>query len=107
MSTTPTPTPEEIEAARQLVAEADAAEAAAARATNLAAVAPLTAVGLGTSEPIGVTVEALLAAIQGQVAAIAATGDDTLMTLLSSTSRCLRTLDDRVRSIVVANQPAE
>lgn len=98
-------TDEEIEAARRIVAQAEAEEAEAARQANLAAIEGLTAVGLGTGEPVGVTVPEFIQAIQGQIAIAASASDTTLMTLFSSTASILRTLDDRVRSIVAQNQP--
>lgn len=99
------PTEQEIEAARQIVAEADAEQAEAARLANLEAVSALTGVGLGTDDPVGVSVRDLIQAIQSQVAVAAAASDTTLMNLFSSTASVLRTLDDRVRSIVAQNQP--
>lgn len=99
------PTEEEIEAARQIVAQADAEKAEAARLANLAAVEALTDVGFGTDAPIEVSVPEFIQAIQGQVASAAAASDTTLLNLFTATANCLRTLNDRVRSIVAQNQP--
>jgi hypothetical protein len=99
------PTEEEIEAARQIVAQADAEKAEAARLANLAAVEALTEIGLGTEDPIGVSVPEFIQAIQGQVASAASASDTTLLNLFTATANCLRTLNDRVRTIVAQNQP--
>lgn len=99
------PTQEEIDAAREIVAQADAEAAEAARLANLAAVQALTDVGLGTDEPMDISVRELVQAIQAQVQVAAAASDITLVNLFTATANCLRTLDDRVRSIVAQNQP--
>jgi len=96
-----TPTPEEIEAARLLVAEADAAEAEAARAAVRAKLQPLIDAGWG-----GESVEAnwadLTSALRTNASALAEI-DPNLPNLAFSTAQVCATLNDRLRSLMALN----
>lgn len=99
------PTPEEIEAARLLVAQADAESQREARQAALDAVQPLIDVGFGGDEIIEATMAEVIAAIRAQIQSPTATRDMALLNLYTATANCLTTLNDRVRSIVAQNQP--
>ncbi|WP_293826025.1 hypothetical protein [uncultured Brevundimonas sp.] len=99
-----TPTPEEIEAARQLVAEADAAAAAERKAAVIEKLKPFTDAGLGATADGG-AVGALIAAMRANYASLAEI-DGSLPNLAFSTGQVLQTLDDRVRSLAAMNAPA-
>lgn len=107
--TPPTPTPEEIEAARLLVSQADAAADEAARAANRTKLAPLVALGLGASGPLTGSATDLAASLRANAMALAEM-DSTLPNLAFSTAQVLETMNDRIRSLVsqnAASSPAE
>lgn len=97
------PTPEEIEAAREMVAEADARAERERRAQNLERLAPLTALGFGP----GATIEA---SVPDMIAAIRSARDlrdvhPDLADMADATARVLETFADRARTAIQANQP--
>ncbi|WP_312599053.1 hypothetical protein [Brevundimonas sp.] len=96
-----THTPEEVEAARQLVAQADAAAATERKAAVLATLKPFTDAGLG-STPEGGAVAALISAMRANYATLGEI-DPSLPNLVFSTAQVLQTLDDRVRSLSAMN----
>lgn len=96
------PTPEEIEAARQMVAEADAAAAAEKKSVVLEKLKPFMDAGLGAAE--GGAVGPLITALQAGYTTLAEI-DPTLPNLAFSTAQVLQTLDNRIRSLVAANSP--
>ena len=99
------PTPEEIEAARQMVANADAAAAAEKRAAVIEKLKPFTDAGLGATTDGG-AVASLIAALTANYASLADI-DPSLPNLAFSTAQVLRTLDDRVRTLATANAPSQ
>lgn len=104
MPATPSPTPEEIEAARQLVATADAAASEARKAEVIAKLQPLTDAGLGQDDA-SVSLPELITVLRNNYGALAAI-DNNLPNLAFSTAQVLETLNDRVRSLVALNSPA-
>lgn len=101
------PTEEEVEAARQIVAQADAEQEAATRAANLAAVQGLVDLGFGVDSPVVVPISDLVQGLRQQAPLMAISSDTTLMRLCDSTAQVLQTLNDRVRSIVALNREPE
>lgn len=99
------PTPEEIEAAREMVAQADAAAAAAAKAAVRAKLQPLIDAGLGGDAPTATWAD-LVAALRANASALGEI-DTNLPNLAFSTAQVLSTLNDRVRSLMALNAPAE
>ena len=99
------PTPEEIEAARQMVAQADAAAAEASRAAVRAKLQPLADLGFGGEAPVGSWSD-LLTTLRANASALAEI-DQTLPNLAFSTATVLTTLNDRVRSLLALNAPTE
>ena len=99
-----TPTAEEIAAARQMVAEADAAAAAERKASVLATLTPFTDAGLGSTAEGG-GVAALISVLRANYTALAEI-DPSLPNLAFSTAQVLQTLDDRIRSLAAMNAPA-
>lgn len=99
------PTPEEVEAARQMVFQADAAAAEAAKAANRAKLAPLVALGLGGAGPLTCSAADLAACLRANAMALADM-DATLPNLAFSSAQVLDTLSDRIRSLVSHNAAA-
>lgn len=99
------PTPEEIEAARALVAKADAAKAAKNRQDVLALIAPLIAAGWGSTaedSPLRVAAKAL----RDKAMTMSAI-DPQLPNTLFTTATIMETVDDKVRSLAALNaEPA-
>lgn len=100
-----TPTPEEIEAARQLVAEADARAERERRAQNLERLAPLLALGFGPDGVIQSSTSDLVAGIRS--ARDLRDVDMGLADVADATARVLETFADRARVAIQANQPPE
>ena len=98
------PTPEEIAAARQMVAEADAAAAAERKASVLATLTPFTDAGLGSTTEGG-GVAALIGVLRANYTTLAEI-DPSLPNLAFSTAQVLQTLDGRIRSLAAMNAPA-
>lgn len=105
MPTQTPPTPEEVEAARQLVFQADAAAAEAAKAANRARLAPLVATGLGGAGPLTCSATDLAACLRANAMALSDM-DATLPNLAFSSAQVLETLSDRIRSLVSQNAAA-
>jgi hypothetical protein len=101
---TRTPTPEEIEAARQLVAQADAAAAEAAKAAAREKLQPLADVGLGGDAPVGSWAD-VMDALRSNASALGAI-DSNLPNLAFSTAQVLSTMNDRIRSLLAVNASA-
>ena len=99
------PTPEEIEAARDLVAKADAEAEAARRAANLERLAPLTALGFGPDGEIKASVPDMIAAIRSARDLRDVHPD--LADMADATARVLETFADRARTAIQANQPQD
>lgn len=99
------PTPEEVEAARQLVSQADAAAAEAAKAANRARLAPLVALGLGGAGPLACSATDLAACLRANAMALADM-DATLPNLAFSSAQVLETMNDRIRSLTAQNAAA-
>lgn len=99
------PTPEEIEAARQMVAQADAAAAAAAKASVRAKLQPLVDAGPGGDAPTGTWAD-LIAGLRANASGLGEI-ETNLPNLAFSTAQVLSTLNDRVRSLMTLNAPAE
>lgn len=99
------PTPEEIKAARQMVAQADAAAAEASRAAVRAQLQPLADLGFGGEAPVGSWSD-LLTALRANASALGEI-EQNLPNLAFSTATVLTTLNDRVRSLLALNAPAE
>ena len=98
------PTPQEIEAARQMVAEADAAAAAERKASVLATLTPFTDAGLGSTAEDG-GVATLISVLRANYATLSEI-DPSLPNLAFSTAQVLQTLDGRIRSLAAMNAPA-
>lgn len=96
------PTAEEIEAARALVAAADAAAAEATKAANRLKLQPLTNIGLGGSGPLTCSLAELVAALRSSAMTLVDL-DGALPNLAFSTAQVLETMSDRVRSLVIQN----
>ena len=99
-----TPTPAQIAAARQMVAEADAAAAAERKASVMAMLTPFTDAGLGVTTEGG-WVAALIAVLRANYTSLAEI-EPSLPNLAFSTAQVLQTLDDRIRSLAAMNAPA-
>lgn len=98
------PTPEDIEAARAMVAAADAAARGAQKAEVIAKLQPLIDVGLG-QENSQVSLPDLIAALRLNYGALASI-DNNLPNLAFSTAQVLETLNDRIRSLMALNAAA-
>lgn len=105
MASNAKPTPEEIGAARALVATADAEADQARRAEVIATLKPLTDLGLGGDAKFKATPAELTAALRASAGALAAV-DPNLPNLTLSTAQVLDTLNDRIRSLVALNSSA-
>ena len=97
------PTPQEIEAARQMVKKADAEAEAARRAANLERLAPLTALGFGPGATIEASVPDLVSGMRA--ARDLRDIDPNLADMADATARVLETFADRARMAIQANQP--
>lgn len=103
MATEKNPTPEELEAARALIAKADAAEARRARQEARDLVAPFIAAGWGSTDensPIRVAAKAL----RDKAMTVSAI-DPQLPNTLFTTATIMETVDDKVRSLAAMNAP--
>lgn len=93
-----TPTPEQIEAARALVAQADAAEAARKRQETRDLVAPFIAAGWGApaadESPVRLAARALR-----EKAMTMSSIDPQLPNTLFTTANIMDTVDDKIRSL--------
>lgn len=106
MNQTPTvPTPEEIEAARLMVSQADAAAAEARKSANRAKLSPLLDLGLGGAGPLTCSANDLAACLRANAMALADM-DATLPNLAFSTAQVLETMSDRIRSLAAQNAAA-
>lgn len=95
------PTPEEIEAARALVAQADATEAAKTRQETLALIAPLVDAGWGSTDensPVRVAAKALR-----DKAMTMSSIDPQLPNTLFTTATVMETVNDKIRSLAALN----
>lgn len=99
------PTAEEIEAARALVAAADAAAAEATKAANRLKLKPLTDIGLGGPGPLTCSPTELVSALRASAMTLVDL-DSALPNLAYSTAQVLETMQDRVRSLVAQNAAA-
>ena len=95
-------TPEEIEAARALVAKADADAAAENRKQRLAAFAPLAEGGWGSSDSESPLQIAIRAARDN--AQLMAQYDPNFPSTLYTLAMLMATVDDKVRSEIALNQ---
>lgn len=96
------PTPAELEAARQLLANHAAQEAAASREAARAALAPFVAAGFGGDAPLTVTVPEAVQIMRANMAALGAI-EPTLQNLAFSGASVLETFHDRIRHLIAAN----
>lgn len=105
MATEKTPTAEELEAARALIAKADAAEAARVRQENRDLAAPFIEAGWGSPDEnsaLRIAAKALR-----DKAATMATYDPNLPNTLFTTATIMETVDDKIRSMATLNaEPA-
>ncbi len=97
-----TTTPEEVEAARALVAQADAAAAAENRKQRLADFSPLAEAGWGSKDSNSPLLVAIRAARDN--ATLLAKYDINLPSTLYTLASLMATVDDKVRSEVAMNQ---
>lgn len=105
MPSTPKPTPEEVEAARTLVANADAEADQVRRAEVIAKLKPLTDLGLGGDGKLEGSLADIAAAIRATAPNLAEL-DANLPTLMFAITGPMLTLNDRIRSLVALNSPA-
>ena len=99
------PTPEDIEAARNLVATADAAADAARKAEVIAKLQPLIAAGFGSENAV-VDLAALSAVMPANYAALAEI-DPNLPSQVMSVATLNQSINDRVRNLVALNSPPQ
>jgi len=97
------PTPEEIEAARNLVATADAAADMVRKSEVLAKLQPLIAAGFGGKNAV-VDLAALSAVMPANYAALAEI-DPNLPSQVVSVASLNQSVNDRVRNLVALNSP--
>lgn len=101
-----TPTPEQLEAARQLLADHAASEAAASRAATRAAIAPFVAAGFGGDGPLNVNLGEAAQIMRANMAALGAI-EPTLQNLAFSGAGVLETFNDRIRQMIVQSTDPE
>ena len=99
------PTPEDVEAARALIAKADAAEAARARQKTRDLIAPFIAAGWGSTDensPVRVAIRALK-----EKAITLSAYDPNLPNSFFTTATVMGTVDDKIRTMAAmsAEQP--
>ncbi|SPU55863.1 Uncharacterised protein [Brevundimonas vesicularis] len=97
------PTPEDIEAARTLVATADAAADKARKAGVIANLQPLIAAGFGAENAV-VDLAALSAVMPANYAALAEI-DPNLPSSVMTVARLNQSINDRIRNLVALNSP--
>lgn len=98
------PTPEEIEVARAVVAEADAAAAADRKAAVIEKLKPFTDAGWGAPLETS-TLQVAIKALREKANTLAEIDPD-LSNLLFAVSQPMATADDRLRSLVAVNAAA-
>jgi len=95
------PTPEEIEAARQMVAKADAEAEATKRAQNQQLIQPFLDVGLGSTEENSQVREVIR--VLREKAIDLQSIDRNLPNILFVTATSLENADDKIRSLAAMN----
>ena len=94
--------PEEIEIMRQELAAHDAAQAEASKVANRALLAPLVALGLGSTEPLSCSLSAAAAALRTHGVNLAP-ADPEFPAYAVSVAKVMDDLDRRLRTLVSRN----
>ena len=106
MATEKNPTPEELEAARALIAKADAAEARRVRQQTRDLVAPFIEAGWGSSDENS-AIRVAIRALKEKAITLSAY-DPNLPNSFFTTATVMETVDDKIRTMAAmsAEQPA-